>query len=148
MNGFWQKEFGPIKLILLNTKKKQEKNILIDTNVLIYYLQNEKGIVEYLEKWQKDNLPLFMSVISITEILSYSKLEEKEIIVIKNFLDKFIKISIDEKISQYAAELRRKYKIKIGDALIASTAILYNQQLITRDKKDFNKIKELYLLFV
>ena len=120
--------------------------MVIDTNVLIYYLQNEKIVTDQLEEWQKNNLPLFISMISVVEILSYSKLKEKEIEIIKNFLDKFIKIPIDEKIAEQAAILRRKYKIEIGDALISSTAILYNQSLVTRNEKDFKRIKELFLL--
>ncbi len=120
--------------------------MIIDTNILIYYLQNEKEIVEQLEKWRRDNLPLFISIISFIEILSYPKLKEKEIEIIRDFLNKFIKISVDEKISEEAAFLRRKYKIEIGDAIIASTAILYDQPLVTRNIKDFKKIKNLFLL--
>ena len=39
--------------------------------------------------------------------------------------------------------LRKRYKIKLPDAIIAPTAIAYNFELITRNTTDFKNIEEL-----
>jgi len=36
---------------------------------------------------------------------------------------------------------RGKYNLKLGDAVIAATTIFYNLILVTRNEKDFKKIK-------
>ncbi|GIW65721.1 MAG: hypothetical protein KatS3mg094_240 [Candidatus Parcubacteria bacterium] len=95
--------------------------------------------------WYK-NTPLFISFISFIEILSYPKLKDGDILVIKNFLNKFSKIYINDDISELAAELKRRYNLKIGDAIIAATAIYYKQILVTKDITDFKKVKEIQLL--
>ncbi|HAL83190.1 MAG TPA: hypothetical protein DCO83_13965 [Mucilaginibacter sp.] len=43
-------------------------------------------------------------------------------------------------------ELRKKYKIKLPDALIAATALHYRLILITRNISDFNKIAGLKII--
>jgi len=40
-------------------------------------------------------------------------------------------------------DLRRKYKIKLPDAVIAATALYYDLILVTRNEKDFEGIKGL-----
>jgi len=42
--------------------------------------------------------------------------------------------------------LRRAYKIKLGDAVIAATALLNNFTLITRNISDFSKINGLVVV--
>jgi predicted nucleic acid-binding protein len=49
---------------------------------------------------------------------------------------------------ELAAELRRKYNLKLADAVVAVTAILTNSKLITRDIRDFKKVKELEIFKV
>ena len=43
-------------------------------------------------------------------------------------------------------KLRRKYKIKLPDSIIAATSEYFNLPIITADK-GFNKIEELNILF-
>lgn len=42
-------------------------------------------------------------------------------------------------------DLRKKYHLKLADAVIAATAIVYNMPLITADKQ-FRTVKELTLI--
>jgi predicted nucleic acid-binding protein len=46
-----------------------------------------------------------------------------------------------------AIQIKQKYRIKLPDAIIAATAILYNIPFITADA-DFKIIKELDLIFI
>jgi predicted nucleic acid-binding protein len=44
------------------------------------------------------------------------------------------------------AEIRKKYNIKLPDAIIAATAIVYGLKLVTRNEKDFAQIKGLNII--
>ena len=70
------------------------------------------------------------------------KIEEEEIeeekYTITSFLDRFQCLSIDKNIADTAAEIRRKYKLKLPDAFQAAIAKLNNLILVTRNTKDFN----------
>lgn len=57
-----------------------------------------------------------------------------------------MKLLVDSPIARGAGEIRRKYKTKTPDALIASTAVMYQAPLVTRNVRDFKKIKELKVL--
>jgi hypothetical protein len=57
-----------------------------------------------------------------------------------------ILIEFDDKLINFVVYLRRKYKIKLPDAIIAATALYTNSTLITRNIKDFSKIKDLNIL--
>lgn len=50
------------------------------------------------------------------------------------------------KIKEKSIDIRNNHKLKIPDAIIAATSIVYNIPLITSDK-DFEKVKELDLVF-
>jgi predicted nucleic acid-binding protein len=44
------------------------------------------------------------------------------------------------------AELRKTYRIKLPDAIIAATSLVYDLTLITSNTKDFKNIKDLQIL--
>ncbi|WP_366078947.1 type II toxin-antitoxin system VapC family toxin [Thermococcus sp.] len=52
-------------------------------------------------------------------------------------------IPLTDEIADVAIELRRKVSIKLPDAVIAATALLHNLTLVTRNVKDFEKVKGL-----
>lgn len=56
-------------------------------------------------------------------------------------------IEMSVEIKNYAIKLRQNYKIKIPDAIIASSSIIHGLPLISSDA-DFKKIKELNLIFL
>ena len=53
---------------------------------------------------------------------------------------------IDKETIDKTIDLRRKYRIKLPDAMIAATAIVNNLTLITHNIKDFQKITELQMI--
>ena len=114
----------------------------LDTNILIAYLNGETGVVETLSNWRRENRALFISSISVAEILSLPSLLPQDAEKIKTFLNDFISITFDNYLAETVAQLRRIYKISIPDAAIAATAMTRNTPLITRDF-GFKKIKEL-----
>ena len=53
---------------------------------------------------------------------------------------------IDEIIADKTIELRKKYKIKLPDAIIAATAIVYNLILVSLNITDFHKIEGINII--
>ena len=119
--------------------------ILIDTNIFIYYLKNDKKIVEYFNHLKLTNESINYSFINRIELLSFSQLDAKEEHLIKEMLDQFNYIGYDEKVEAKTIELRKKYNIKIPDAIIAASALINNCTLITRNESDFKNISDLKL---
>jgi toxin FitB len=62
------------------------------------------------------------------------------------FLSLATVISLDELVTKETINLRRQRKIKLPDAIIASTALAYDLILVTRNTKDFQKITTLNVL--
>ena len=87
---------------------------------------------------------LGVSVITEMELLSFPRITEQEQLVIKELLLNCMISYLDNDIKHQAIYLRRFYKIKLPDAIVAATAISYNVPLLTADK-EFNKIKGLNL---
>ena len=120
----------------------------LDTNCLIYYFKGEKKIVELLQKLISENTALFISIVTKVEILSYPEITAREIEIFNEIMKNIILIDFDDKLSNFVIEIKRKYKLKLPDAVIGATALYTNSTLITRNLKDFSKIKELKILFI
>ncbi len=130
------------------------KKYLLDTNVVIDFLKGDNKTIDFIRKIIER--PLFMSVVTIGEY-NYGALRNQNT---KNQLDLFESfckrlkitfISIDKNtIEEYAklqASLSKKGNLKpIFDLLIASSCIVNNCVLVTRNKKDFVGIESLKII--
>jgi predicted nucleic acid-binding protein len=58
--------------------------------------------------------------------------------IIREFLDNFTVIPLNEEIAEIAIEIRKKNKIKLPDAIIWASAKFRNSLLVTRNTKDFS----------
>lgn len=121
--------------------------MLIDTNVLIAYLNGEEEVIRTLTEW-KLSTSLLISSINRAEILSRPNLTADEIRFILSFLKSFVSISFTDTLADLAAELRRHYRLSLPDAAIAATAIYNGVPLVTRDVQDFQKIKQLSIVTI
>lgn len=75
------------------------------------------------------------------ELLSYSKLSEKEKLEIHALLSHFQIIGLGSEVKNLAIKLRQKYSLKLPDSIIVATAIESKSILITSDKQ-LSKITE------
>ena len=108
--------------------------ILLDSNIVIGYLNGDAAIIEKLDGMVRERRALFISLITFSEALCLPE-AGNNLAVIEQFLDGFIVIAPDKEIAKTAAALRRKHKLDIPDAYIVATAIERNIPLATRDKK-------------
>ena len=74
-----------------------------------------------------------MSVITEIELLSYPNLSPDEDTQIRNFLTKITIVGIESNIKELAIVLRKQYRLRLPDAIIAATAQSLNATLFTND---------------
>lgn len=120
---------------------------LWDTNTAIYYLQQlfpskaEKFVDDLLK-----NEPPVVSAITEIELLCWKTATENDLIVLQDFINDSLVIELEQPIKQKTAEIRKIYRIKLPDAIIAATAIVYNLNLLTRNVDDFRNIAGLNVI--
>jgi len=122
------------------------KRYLIDTNAIQDYLQEsypEKGLVK-MDKIL--SLEANISIISKIEILSYTPDDETFAVKLQSFVSACNLYYLDEDIIENTIRIRKQYRMKIGDAIIAATAQLYDFTVITNNERDFNRVVGLKIL--
>ena len=122
-----------------------EQQFLVDSNTIIDYVGNKipEASSLILDTYFNDNLSV--SIISKIEVLGFNDNYE-EIKKLNEFIELANILYIDEIIADKTIELRKKYKIKLPDAIIAATAIVYNLILVSRNITDFNKIEGINII--
>ena len=108
--------------------------IFVDTCIVIEYLKNNSFLSQYnLEE-------LFVSEIVIMELFQGAK-NKSDLAFIKKELSVFKVVDTNNKIITLSKNILEKYNLshnmKIMDAIIASTVMIYDLQLITLNEKDF-----------
>lgn len=123
-----------------------EQRYLIDSNVIIDYAANRlphKGsdFVEHI--FDSD---FTISVTVKIEVLGFADIPDK-MKGMEDFLSTANILPLDEAVTYKTISLRRLHKkLKLGDAIIAATALVYNLTLLTRNLSDFKNIPELRLI--
>jgi predicted nucleic acid-binding protein len=115
---------------------------LLDSNVIIGYLDNKlppqgmifiSGIV--------DKIPC-ISVISQIEVLRFNA-PVQIMKVLSDFIESSAIFPLDNDVVKVTIDLCKQSKIKLPDAIIASTALVHNLTLLTRNVNDFKNISKL-----
>jgi len=88
---------------------------------------------------------IYLSFITELELIGYKNISIKEEQQIQRLLNDCSILQITNPIKQNYIELRKKYTLKLADAIIAATALALNLPLITSDKQ-FKIIKGLNLI--
>jgi len=116
-------------------------SILVDTNILLYFLGGDDSLIPVLEDKQ-----IVISFVTEIEVLGYHNLTEKERKKTLEFIDRCIIIDIPAGIKELTINIRRQKKLKLPDCIIIATAIYLNIPILTADE-DFKNIKEADILF-
>jgi predicted nucleic acid-binding protein len=114
-----------------------EQRYLTDTNTIIDYLENKLPVssISLL-----DNIPIQLSVISRIELLAWQKASDQQIKILTGFIAASTVFNLEEDIILQSIEIRKRYRVKLPDAIIAATALTNKLNLLTRNIKDFEKI--------
>ena len=116
------------------------KEILIDTNIIIYLLQGDDTLEALLQGKQ-----LYVSFLTELELLGLPSLTAKHEKQIETMLNDCTIVPMSIAIKNQYKKLRKLHKLKLVDSLIAATALSLNMPLMTADKQ-FKTVSSLELL--
>jgi predicted nucleic acid-binding protein len=110
-------------------------DILVDTDVFIDHLRGHQRFVSGGDR-------VFYSILTRAELFAGKNADAEPIALL---LSGFAELAIDRSIAERGGGLRRSLGISLPDALIAATALERELVLVTRNKRDFERIPELSL---
>ncbi|MBS1489503.1 MAG: PIN domain-containing protein [Bacteroidetes bacterium] len=115
-------------------------DILVDTNVLINLSEGKKRLNDYLQG-------IFVSAITEIELLGWYKISEREKKFFLSLLSDCLVVELLAEVKSLAILLKQKNKLKLPDAIIATSSLYLEMPLLTFDS-DFQKIHNLNLILL
>jgi predicted nucleic acid-binding protein len=116
--------------------------VLLDSNILIYF---SKPGDEFLARWVGDP-EAAVSIVSRIEALGFPELSHGESEAIESALQSLPVLPLTDAIAERAIALRRQRRMKLGDSIIAATALAIGAELVTRNVDDFRQIAGLQVI--
>lgn len=105
---------------------------LLDSDVLIDYLQGEPAAREELARYRR---PLY-SIITFMELLVGAR-NDPERRAAEALLVSLGRVELTEEVARLAVELRHDLRLKLPDAIVLASAEVEGCILVTRNTKDF-----------
>jgi len=117
------------------------------------YLLDTNAVIDYLNNKLSSEANLLMDDIRIPQISIASRIElsilpnadVKQIEIMQEYISYCTVFELTEAVVLKIIEIRKKYKIRDFDSIIAATALVHKLTLITSDK-DFSNIKRLKII--
>lgn len=128
------------------------KSYLVDTSIIISYLQGKADVVKLLNDVDGE---LTSNYICLAELYEGVSRVKNKLEIEKGVTDFFKSLSelytVDEKVAKQFGEIRAKLKIDGNviediDIFIAATCLVYDLTLITHNIKHFSRINSLEIL--
>ena len=119
-------------------------NLLLDTDVLIYFLRGDKKVRPIFTLHDR----FYYSYVMRKELLKKPGLSLKERDAVETILGRLRQTPVDGAIASSAEALRKRYGgkgLQIADALIAATALSLQAVLVTFNQKHYRMIEGLKL---
>lgn len=107
--------------------------LLLDTDVFVDHLRGARRITPRRDR-------IAYSAITRAELFAGRAIEEE---AVRRLLAPFVEIPVDRTVAEAAGRLRRSAGIRLPDALIAATALAGGRMLVTRNRRDFERIPRL-----
>ena len=116
---------------------------LMDTNVIIDVLDNAlpANSLAFVA-----TLPPVISEVKRMELLGWPNATPLQLAPVEAFICSAVLLPVNEPVILKVIEIRQTKKIKLGDAIIAATALAHNLDLITRNTTDFTSITGLTVI--
>ena len=119
---------------------------LLDTNAAIGYIGEtlpEKALT-FIDAIIDGRF--YISVINKIELLGFSSITEEEALKFGELIKAAEIIGLEDEIADATIAMRKQYKVKLPDAIIAASALINGLTIITRNTKDFIKIDGLKVI--
>ena len=120
---------------------------LWDTNTAIYYLQQQFPLnaEKFIDDLLKNDQPTISAITEI-ELLCWKTATEEDLKLLHDFINDSKVIELEQAIKIKTAEIRKVVRIKLPDAIIAATALIYGCTLLSRNLYDFGNIEGLEII--
>ncbi len=115
----------------------------LDTNAVLYYLHGDQTVRSIIDDAIQNGVSLYISAITIAELLRYPKLGSTEEAGIRTFIRVCSVINVDTSVADQAGTIGRMYNLKLADSIIAVTALFTSSRLLTRNVRDFKRLSML-----
>jgi len=127
--------------------------VIVDTDILSYYMKRHTNVVKNFDKHIDKYDFVYISRISVIEILGglKSKNAEKQILKFKELISKHKIIDTSEISAEFSSNIFAQLH-KLGkhsgnyDILIAGTALANKLRLVTNNEKDYENIEGMELV--
>ncbi len=122
--------------------------IIADTDVLIDFLRKKAPSHDRVAQ-EIEGGALSTTTINVLELLSGAK-RPHDLAQVQTVLGALTILPLDERVAAKAAALRRDLEssgngLALADCLIAGTCLVHGAQLLTRNRKHFERVPELKL---
>ena len=119
---------------------------LLDTNAVINYLDASLPVAGmHLLNTIVDQEPM-ASIVTKIETLGYAFKSVEEQAIMETFINGSTILHLNDEIVDKTIALRKSKKMKLPDAIIAATALVYNLVVILRNTADFKNIPGLQVI--
>jgi predicted nucleic acid-binding protein len=115
-------------------------DFLVDTNILIRLFNGDKALGVFLQ-----GKNLFMSFITEMELLSKPRMSPDEVKLLENLIRECVVIDLNQIIKQDAIYFRKSKRLKLPDAIVASTAKYLKLPFLSSDS-DFKGLEGIELI--
>src|ERR1700733_5164244 len=119
------------------------ERFLIDTSAVIKYLNETLPVngLSFIDKIVDHES--IISFVTEIELQVWNPPDLDLLNIYQIFVSNSTIVGINDNIIQETIRIRKSFKIKLPDALIAATAIINDLKLIADNDKDFKKVPEL-----
>ena len=107
-------------------------SVISDTNTLIYLLDDTQTYSTSAEQ-KLDGKQVWISVITELELFGKKGLRQNELKAIEKLVNSCFVVDLNTNIKNITKQLMQSVKIKLPDAIIASTSLYLNFPLVTAD---------------
>lgn len=114
------------------------------------HLIDSNAVIDFCNGKMPENGRIFLmavnpeiSIVTNIELFATKNISEEEYELLEKFVAFSIIHSVNTDLVNTTIDIRQTYKIKLPNAIIAATALVYNLTLISRNSKDFDGIKGL-----
>ncbi len=109
---------------------------LLDSNIIIYSYQPAFSFLKQLVVDSTNGI----SAISRVEILGYHRIQPGEEIYCEYAFRILKQFPVDDAVLAEAVRLGKNFNLKLGDSIVAATALLQRVELLTRNAADFERV--------
>jgi predicted nucleic acid-binding protein len=116
--------------------------MLLDSNIIIYSAEEQYAYLRTYVKGREN----MVSAISKIEVLGFTGLTRLDREYFEAVFQLMKLLPVSSEIIDLATALRQKIKLSLGDSIIATSSLFYEQPLVTRNIKDFKVVQGLHCI--